>query len=619
MKTLGITTQSYSRNQILYSQPDDVGTILQKFSGTTIKSYGGLGGLKTVSVRGLGNQHTTFLIDGFTIHNTQTGQVNLGQIQTDNVENLTLSLAGRNGFLLPVSSYISGSVVTINSFENNRSNEFLKIRYCSRFGSFGEKDNYFSTKISGKNIFFSVFSKYRQANGKYSYTLKNGAINYDGIRLNNDLIDWYSGATFGAKFKNNAELRILYKTNGANQGLPGAVILYNDIANQRLRTVSQQLNIDIANNWKTLSYRLFGSYNRDWMKYTDPSFLNNIGGISNVYINNSIQIGTSAQYEYKVKTIIFGGVESRYSDLNFMSINSASPKRLHNFALLGFNFNHKKWSSEFQLSAQGVIEENSFGERAPNKFKISPFVAFETNEWGKWKVKLKVWYRNSFRMPSFNELYYNNIGNINLKPEEANQFSIGGTIKPIQNKFDMLLTFNGFANKIENQILAIPTKNLFVWSMQNIGRVTTFGYETRVRIEKCFRSFWYSDVDLNYTYQYSVDITDRNSPTYLNQVAYIPRHTGNLMFTIKRKNSGLQLSNYLCSLRYSLMENVESNKVEGFQLVDLGLFSKINLKKSQSIRIQFTVKNLFNSNYAYIRYFIMPGRNYLLTLNYAFN
>ena len=32
-----------------------------------MKSYGGLGGLKTVSVRGLGSQHTTFLIDGFTM------------------------------------------------------------------------------------------------------------------------------------------------------------------------------------------------------------------------------------------------------------------------------------------------------------------------------------------------------------------------------------------------------------------------------------------------------------------------------------------------------------------------------------------------------------------------
>ena len=619
MKTLELTSQSYSRNQILYLQPEDVGAILQKFSGTAMKSYGGLGGLKTVSVRGLGSQHTTFLIDGFTINNTQTGQINLGQIQTDNVENVTLSTGGRNGFLLPASAYLNGSLVTINTFENIKSNEKIKVRFASRVGSFGEIDNYLTTKFSSSKSFVSCFGKFRQANGKYPYTLQNGNFSYNGQRFNNDLKDWYSGISLGARFKNQAELRCIYKTNGSNQGLPGAVILYNEMANQRLSTQAHNLNIDFIHQFKQIAYRLFGTYNQDWLHYSDPFYLNNSGGISTVFSNNSSQLGISVQRKLGENSIVFGGLESRYSELHFSTSNSAKPRRLHSFGLVGFNYNRSKWTSEIQVSVQSVVEENKTGERAANRLKMNPFLAIEKNEFGKWKWKIKGWYRNSFRMPSFNELYYNNIGNVNLKPEQANQLTLGFSLKPIQKKMDLMLLVNGFASRVENQILAIPTKNLFVWSMQNIGRVNTFGFESRARLEKCFRMYWYTDVDLNYTYQYSVDVSDKKSPTFFNQVAYIPRHTGNFNVSIKRKNTGIQLSSTLSSIRYSLTENIISNQVDGFSIYDVAVFSKVNFKNSQSIRIQFSMKNMFDSNYSYIRYFVMPGRNYLVTLNYAFN
>ena len=619
IKTLDLTSQSYSKEQILLNQPEDIGIILQKFSGTTMKSYGGLGGMKTVSVRGLGSQHTTFMVDGFSLVNTQTGQINLGQIQTDNVESISLSVGGKNGFLLPASSYINGSVISINTFENNFSPESFKLRYSSRIGSFGEIDNYLSLKYSKNKIFMSVFGKYRQATGNYAYSLQNGNMLYEGVRGNNDLVDWYSGATIGFRLKSDAKVRIIYKTNGANQGLPGSVVLYNTTANQRLSTEAHSLNFDFSHVFKLLYYRFFASYNHDWLHYTDPFFLNNTGGISSVYTNNSYQIGVSFQRKIRNNLSLFGGVESRYSDLRFSTDNSALPKRLHSFGLVGFNFQRKKWKTEFQLSSQQIIEENKAGERAENRFKVNPFVSFEKIEVGRWKWKMKAWYRNSFRMPSFNELYYNNIGNVNLKPEEAHQFSIGFSTTPLDKNVKVNFLVNGFANRIQNQILAIPTKNLFVWSMQNIGFVNTVGYESRLEINKIISEYWYFEASLNYTYQYSVDVSDSKSPTYLNQVAYIPKHTGNFDFTLKRKNTGIHLSTTVSSLRYSLTENIIANQINGFTLLDASFFSKLKLSEKHSFRIQFSVKNIFNTSYAYMRYFVMPGRNYLITLNYAIN
>lgn len=612
------TTQSITREQIILTQPEDVGTILQKFSGTTLKSYGGLGGLKTISVRGLGSQHTTFVVDGFSVVNTQTGQINLGQLQTDNVESISMNVGGTD-FLLPVSSYTSGSVVSIQTFENHFSSEPFKVRLSTRIGSFGQKDVYFSSKYSRKSIFFSAFGKYRQANGEYPYSLQNGNTIYEGTRFNNDLKDGYSGTSLGFKLKNGARFRMIYKVNGSNQGLPGAVILYNTMANQRLETQGQSMNIDFVSRFKLINYRIISSVSQDQLHYTDPFFLNNSGGISTIYRNSTAQFGISAQRQIGSKAILFGGVESRYSELHFSTPQSAIPKRLHSFGLIGFNFNQPTWKLDIQLSAQQVSEENNQGEKAANQFKMNPFLAIENGERGKWKWKIKGWYRNSFRMPSFNELYYNGIGNVKLKPEQANQFSLGFSTQPIQRKWDVSVVVNGFANRVENQILAIPTKNLFVWSMQNIGKVNTFGSEVRLEMSTSFLSFWKFQFQTNYTYQYSVSVTSVHSPTYLNQVAYIPRHTGNVDATLKRRNTGIHISTLISSLRYSLNENIAANQVDGFTVVDFSLFSKLKVVYKHDISIQFSVKNCFNSSYAFIRYFVMPGRNYLFTLNYAFN
>lgn len=617
LKTLELNSQYIRRDLILTNQPQDLGSILQKFSGTTLKSYGGLGGLKTISVRGLGSQHTTYTIDGFSIANTQTGQVNLGQVQVDNVENITLSIGGKNGFLLPVSSYLSGSLVSINTFENTPSTELFKLRACTRVGSFGEVDNYLSMKFSKKKVFGSVFGKYRQANGNYDYLLQNGTIKYNGVRMNNDLKDWYSGATIGYHFKNEARFRVIYKTNGVDQGLPGAVILYNGTANQRLVTQAHALNLDFSHRLGEIYYRFFGSYNHDWLHYTDPSYLNNTGGISSVYLNNLSQVGVSFQRTLLQCLHLFGGLESRYSDLSFSTEKAATPKRLHSYGLVGASYHKAKWTTEIQVSGQQILEENKTGERAINRFRLNPFIAIEREVFGLWKWKLKAWYRNSFRMPSFNELYYNSIGNVNLKPEEAQQFSLGISGQPKKNRLISVFVINGFANQIWNQILAIPTKNLFVWSMQNIGRVNTFGYETRLDLKSPIQKDWMMEAILNYTYQYSIDVSDPNSPTYLNQVAYIPRHTGNFDYTLKRKNTGIHFSLISSSIRYSLMENIPANEVNGFTILDASIFTKIKLEKEYDLRVQFSVKNITNSSYAYIRYFVMPGRNYLITLNYA--
>ena len=65
-------------------------------------------------------------------------------------------------------------------------------------------------------------------------------------------------------------------------------------------------------------------------------------------------------------------------------------------------------------------------------------------------------------------------------------------------------------------------------------------------------------IDINYSYQSVVDISKEDSPTYGDQIAYIPIHTGNIDLSFFYKSMGIRFSNYANSSRYALNENIES-------------------------------------------------------------
>lgn len=90
---------------------------------------------------------------------------------------------------------------------------------------------------------------------------------------------------------------------------------------------------------------------------------------------------------------------------------------------------------------------------------------------------MRSFYKRTFALPTFNDLYYNLIGNTNLKPEQAHLFNAGVSYNFKHKNWYTEFSADGFYNLIEDKIIAIPTKDLFNWSMQNIGKVNVIGYD----------------------------------------------------------------------------------------------------------------------------------------------
>ena len=196
LKTL-VNTQLISSKQIDVLQPEDIGVLLQKTSGTSVKSYGGLGGLKTVSVKGLNSQHTAFVQDGFLLQNAQTGQLNLGQIMVDNISEISLNEGAKQSFLLPVSAYTKGSLISIsskfNQFENKNTSAS---NFTVGVGSFGQLNTYLSSKYERNQFLLSSYLKYRKAEGDYPFEVSNGSQTLSENRMNNDLKDRYGAVSY---------------------------------------------------------------------------------------------------------------------------------------------------------------------------------------------------------------------------------------------------------------------------------------------------------------------------------------------------------------------------------------------------------------------------------------
>lgn len=69
-----------------------VGELAKYIAGLTVRDYGGLGGLKTISVRGLGSNHSAIVYDGISVTDFQTGQVDLSKFSSNNIKEINLSM-----------------------------------------------------------------------------------------------------------------------------------------------------------------------------------------------------------------------------------------------------------------------------------------------------------------------------------------------------------------------------------------------------------------------------------------------------------------------------------------------------------------------------------------------
>jgi vitamin B12 transporter len=596
----------------------DVGSALRFIPGAQLKDYGGIGGIKTVSFRSLGANHTGVVFDEIKIPNVQSGAINLSPFEIFGVSQISFSSGQIEAFNVPASAYLNANSISIKSKLNEKPDQFNLQLYSSlTYISTFEEGFLLRIPIS-KKLFFGLQGFTKFGDGDYKYEVEHSGSASELRRENSKLFSYKLRAVTGIDLKNSKTIfSATYYNN--EQELPGAMILYNPSNDQKMWNEDWRFSVTHDQKIQDWKLNLNAFYQSTWMRYYDPDFLNLQGYVDNAYLQQNGGGGFMLKRSvFKNRAFVFGGSDLIYSDLK--SGSDFNPNRLENNSVLGAQLLIRNMRIESNVTLQAVNDamEMSDSISENNFLEASPFLSVSWKPFKNQPLRFRAFYKRAFTLPTFNDLYYNLIGNTNLKPEKAHQLDAGISYSGLTKKIYYEFSADAFYNLIEDKIIAIPTKDLFNWSMQNIGRLNVYGYDLSLLVNYS-KGDWKMTANGSYSYNLSLDVTNPESSTYQKQIPYTPFHSGTAGLAFGHKKMSLNVNSLFTGFRYSLNENVWANYMEPFADLSISLAQEFSIKSKYKIQISASALNVLNKNYQVIRSFPMPGRYYQFTLNLHYN
>ncbi len=596
---------------------------VRTFSGVNITDYGGVGGVKTVSVRSLGAHHTAVSYDGVVVSNAQGGQVDIGSFTLDNIEEVSLTIGQGDDIFQSARNFESSGVLCIKSSTPSFDTRPIRFAVQTGVGSFGYLNEAldFSAKLS-ERWRVKFVGNWMKSDGDYPFTLVNSSLVTNEVRNNSDVNTLRSEFNiFGTVGRRDGQLYIKCNYLDSQRGLPGGVIYYNTTANERLwdetRFVQAGYTVNLNQKW---SLKSFAKYNYAWNKYADWSTKYQNGYTEERYTQQEYYASGSIRFKPNKNWSFSFAQDLSQNELTTTLSDCPDPYRVSSLTALAGQYKTDRLSVTGSLL--GVYNHewalNDTYEIAPDRQHISPAISASYKIFEDQEFRVRTSIKDAYRVPTFNDLYYKTMGNTNLSPEEAQQYNIGLTYggSPIPALLDYLtVSVDGYYNKVSNKIVAIPT--MFIWKMMNLGEVDIRGVD--VNVSTYFTPIESLTINIagNYSHQRAIDITDASDKNYRDQIPYTAKNSGNITATIQHKWFDVGYTATIVGDRYCLPQNIETNLIDGYMDQNISISRQFDLTKC-AIKLQADVLNICDVNYDVIKFYPMPGRQYRINLKFIY-
>lgn len=599
-----------------------VADAIRYFSGVQLKDYGGIGGLKTINVRSMGSAHTSVFYDGVVIKNAQNGQVDLGKFSLDNIDALELFNGQKSNIFQPALGFFASNTLFMQSkipvFEEGEK-EHTKLSF--KTGSFGlvNPSLLYQRRINeGLSLAFNT--EYITANGKYKYRYrKENGYDTTATRQNGDIESFRAEITLHQAFKSGGKASLKGYYYESERGLPGAIVANIFSHYQRLWDknffVQSMLHKSFFDKHELMVNM---KYSSDYNRYIDPNYQTIEGALDNRYYQKEFYSSVVNQYMLNSWWDVSLAADYSFNTLDANLYRFTYPSRSSYYFALSSAIHRDRLEIQTNLLAAYVNDQVKFYQKGSDQQVFNPIISvsyqpFTLNE----NFRFRAFYKESFRMPTFNDLYYTFVGNTFLRPEFTTQYNIGATWRAKPNHILEAFTIqvDGYYNHVKDKIVAMPSANLFRWTMMNLGEVEVKGLETNLRgIKKIAKVSL--EIGMGYTFQKAIDIT-ASSTVYGDQIPYTPLHSGTFTSSASYQNWQANFSFIYTGERYSQKANLPVNYVQPWYTSDLGLTYKNRFGKYQ-YAMGLETNNLFNQYYDVVLNFPMPGRNYRLKFNISF-
>ena len=588
----------------------DMGDALKRFAGVQVKDYGGVGGMKTVNIRGLGAGHTGVTYDGVQVGDCQSGQVDLSRFTLDNVSLVSLQIGQEDNIYQSAKAYTSAGLINISTLQGV-SNRKPHLTTTLRTGSYGLFAPSLLYHQQFSRLGIGAYTSYERADGVYWFTLKNGIKTIHERRNNSDIKTWRGELNMNYQLTDKQTLQWKAYAFTSNRGLPGAVIYDNTYSAERLKDKNVFTQMLYENRFSNrIKMKAAAKWNYAWSRYSDiPAS----GYKEDTYRQNETYL-TATLWTNPLQGLNLSFAQDyAHNHLSMTLPKAANPTRNSLWTALAANYQIGAFSVNASLLATNIYERVKQGNASDGFHRLSPAFSMQ------WRClqdfRLRFGYKDIFRTPTLNELYYTGIGNRHLNPEKSRQWNLGATYSHTFNRtLQLSLTTDGYFGNVTDKIIAVP--KMFYWQMMNAGKVRQLGLDVSANIEKRWGNDWSVSATGSYSLMKATDISDPTAVYYRNQIAYTPRHSGSASILLHTPWLDFCYNVLVMGERYTLSYNIPDNRMKPFADHSITLSREFNINKQQ-LRVQFDVRNLGNKNYEVVRFYPMPGTNWRLSVSWV--
>ena len=535
--------------------------------------------IASISLRGGNSSQVQVSWNGVELNSPMLGQIDINLLNPVLFDEIHLNSSIRS---------FSGITGELNFISNNSGIGIKEFNYEIGFRtkSFNSSEAYFQTKLSNKKSLFTIKAYNQWAkNNFYFPSLENVKQNqHADLKRKGVLLSHH------IKTKNRAEFSVHLWAQDSFNEIPPTVVQNNSTAVQTDKFLRVQVHSKFK--IKEIEAQTVGAFSINQNGFKDPLYLIDS---ENPYSRTFGRISLSKKRKHWSPKMEFSAEYVRANSENYREIKNR-------FVLNSVGYitrTSEKSSFNLNLKTSLINQEILIGYQAFIDFKLLK------------SVKAFGGISRTFRIPTFNDLYWIPGGNLELKPElaDAQELGVSGTFK--KNKFRTTPKMTFYHRFTQNWILwSFQPQNSF-WSADNINEVRSAGIEVNLPLEIVLENGSRLKSKLGGQFISSVFLEALNLPAISegDAVYYVPNNSYQVNVEYQNKAwSAFSTYNYVgkqAGVVYTL---------DDFHLFSAGVSKSFKVYEN-TLEFRLTAQNLSNTRYEMVEYRPLPGRHYTLEIN----
>lgn len=579
---------------------------VRHMAGVTLHDYGGAGGLKTVSVRGLGAQFTGVSYDGVALSDVQSGQIDLQRYTLNDVQQIELLIGDGNDIFIAAREAQMPSLLKIRSRSGLHRDSLWHLAAQSAVGAWGYVNPMLKLSKRWRKLDLSAIADYIYAENDYPFTVYNIQQRLRKRRVNTMMNQAHAELNMTCRPVDHhaLDLKLYYYDN--DRQLPGIVRYYTTESEQTLREQTAFVQMHYRGRIsERVRIKAVGKWNWAASKYRDRLYTDGI--MDGDYRQREGYLSAAALWQATSELSLSLASDFVRSDLRSRRPMLADVRPMRKSLL---NTLSARWNRGF-LTLTGRILHSAYlnsakqAETEQDYRHWSPSASAAARLGGGFTVRA-MW-KDIFRMPSFNELYFFHRGAAELKPEKTSQWNAGITwTGRISTRLSASLSADGYINKVTDKIVCIPY-NLFLSRNINAAKVTVKGTDLTLSAQHTLSAKHALELQCHYCYISALDHSSPSTNAYNKQIAYMPSHSYSGLAAWRNPWLNVALTAYGVSRRWTTNEHTDGTSLSSYTEIGATLSRDLHLKGNHKLTASFTLSNLLDRQHEVIAGYPMPG------------